>query len=146
MSENTTKNTYDEQLISAIQLRSHTVVSVALIEQAKVSIKTANFIANTVVVELESYLHGIEDVPILIKKQWPKTWWEHFKERWFPKWALKKWPVQYDIIWINERRFKRVCPHLQKENQSRHLKWLVTGDNDERYSNQKIYRSKRQGI
>jgi len=26
----------------------------------------------------------------------PKDWWEHLKERWFPKWALKKWPVRYE--------------------------------------------------
>jgi hypothetical protein len=23
----------------------------------------------------------------------PANWWEHFKERWFPAWALKRWPV-----------------------------------------------------
>lgn len=25
----------------------------------------------------------------------PADWWEHFKERWFPQWALKRWPVRY---------------------------------------------------
>ena len=31
----------------------------------------------------------------------PANWWEHFKQRWFPKWALKRWPVltiAYDAI------------------------------------------------
>ena len=23
----------------------------------------------------------------------PRDWWEAFKERWFPKWALRRWPV-----------------------------------------------------
>jgi hypothetical protein len=23
----------------------------------------------------------------------PANWWEHLKERWFPQWALKRWPV-----------------------------------------------------
>lgn len=23
----------------------------------------------------------------------PANWWEHFKQRWFPAWALKRWPV-----------------------------------------------------
>jgi hypothetical protein len=27
--------------------------------------------------------------------QAPRDWWEHFKERWFPAWALRRWPVQY---------------------------------------------------
>ena len=23
----------------------------------------------------------------------PANWWQHFKQRWFPRWALKRWPV-----------------------------------------------------
>jgi hypothetical protein len=30
--------------------------------------------------------------------QYPETWWEHFKQRWLPKWALKRWPVKYKVI------------------------------------------------
>jgi hypothetical protein len=26
--------------------------------------------------------------------EWPKDWREHFKQRWFPKWAVKRWPVK----------------------------------------------------
>lgn len=25
---------------------------------------------------------------------WPATWWEHVKQRWFPRWALARWPVK----------------------------------------------------
>lgn len=28
--------------------------------------------------------------------QTPQDWWEHLKERWFPRWALRRWPVQYE--------------------------------------------------
>jgi len=24
---------------------------------------------------------------------WPADWWQHFKQRFFPSWALKRWPV-----------------------------------------------------
>lgn len=27
--------------------------------------------------------------------QWPATWWDAFKQRWFPKWWLRRWPVRY---------------------------------------------------
>jgi len=27
---------------------------------------------------------------------YPADWWQAFKERWFPKWALVKWPVRYE--------------------------------------------------
>ncbi|WP_230677522.1 hypothetical protein, partial [Streptococcus pneumoniae] len=26
---------------------------------------------------------------------YPSDWWQAFKERWFPMWARKKWPVKY---------------------------------------------------
>lgn len=28
----------------------------------------------------------------------PADWWQAFKERWFPKWALKRWPVRNDKL------------------------------------------------
>ena len=28
--------------------------------------------------------------------QWPADWWQAFKERWFPAWAKRRWPVQYE--------------------------------------------------
>ena len=34
-------------------------------------------------------IDAVEDV------QWPADWWQHFKERWFPKWALRRFPVRY---------------------------------------------------
>jgi len=36
----------------------------------------------------------------------PANWWEHFKQRWFPAWALKRWPVltkHYDAAVILPR-------------------------------------------
>lgn len=29
------------------------------------------------------------------KVEYPANWWQHFKERFFPNWALEKWPVLY---------------------------------------------------
>ena len=26
---------------------------------------------------------------------YPKDWWEAFRSRWFPKWVLSRWPVEY---------------------------------------------------
>lgn len=28
----------------------------------------------------------------------PWTWWDAFKLRWFPKWALKRWPARYKTV------------------------------------------------
>jgi hypothetical protein len=36
--------------------------------------------------------------------EYPADWREAFKERWFPKWALKRWPVMYKVHHIEAQR------------------------------------------
>lgn len=26
----------------------------------------------------------------------PTSWWQHFKQDYFPRWALRRWPVRYN--------------------------------------------------
>lgn len=35
------------------------------------------------------------DVRKTFEYKYPADWWQAFKERWFPDWAKKRWPVQY---------------------------------------------------
>ena len=35
--------------------------------------------------------------------QWPRDWWQAFKERWYPEWAKARWPVQYKHCVITAR-------------------------------------------
>lgn len=34
----------------------------------------------------------------LCSYSWPTTWWDAVKARWFPAWALKRWPAVYDGV------------------------------------------------
>ena len=54
----------------------------------------------------------------------PLTWWDHFKERNFPGWALRRWPVVYREIVV---RWTRVCPHMKVPKDRDHLEFLVRG-------------------
>lgn len=45
--------------------------------------------------------------------RYPKNWIEAFKERWFPYWAKRKWPVQY-TEWRAD--FSFLYPDLQKHS------------------------------
>jgi len=38
----------------------------------------------------------------LLQRQWPLNWKEAVKERWFPAWMKRRWPVQYAHIEIRE--------------------------------------------
>jgi hypothetical protein len=37
---------------------------------------------------------------------YPRDWWNHTKKRWFPKWALSRWPVE--LTCHHERRYGKV--------------------------------------
>ena len=52
----------------------------------------------------------------------PSSWWEHFKESYFPAWALKCWPVQYTSMPFTSYR---VCPHSSENWPNRkHIEFL----------------------
>jgi hypothetical protein len=44
--------------------------------------------------------------------RWPANWKEAVKERWFPEWALRRWPVKYSS---KRMELKAVWPTLRME-------------------------------
>jgi len=75
--------------------------------------------------ELETYIMGLPKEKVSIHEQWPTTWWQAFKERWFPKWAKCKWPVQYKRIDVEQMIYLAVCPHLQCDENRTHLEFCA---------------------
>ena len=76
---------------------------------------------STIFLTKEAYvIHGHFDVP--------ETWWQHFKESYFPKWILKRFPVKTKKLKYTEN-YHRICPHMDipaKSNMERntHISWL----------------------
>lgn len=73
------------------------------------------FINHTVkelVVKLHAYTVGSHMRNIHVDHSCPENWWEAFKERWFPDWILRRWPLKYKVIRIHERIATKVCPHI----------------------------------
>ena len=91
----------------------------------RLKISVAEDLAGSLVCHLETYIHGMEDQKIYIHRQWPKDWWQAFKERWFAAWMKRRWPVEYKQIDIEERIFKSVCPHLVTDHAQKHLEFLT---------------------
>lgn len=55
-------------------------------------------------------------------KRYPSTWWDAFKDRWFPKFLKTRFPVSWD-----EFKIYNICPHIDipwHENQELHIKWM----------------------
>lgn len=71
-------------------------------------------------IELEGYLAAIGEDEVEVSR--PIDWWEAFKERWFPRWALRRWPVMRRVF--KRKVYAAVCPHHFHEPVGRHLCWL----------------------
>lgn len=81
-------------------------------------------------IQLESLVAGRRGERIDIDESWPADWWEAFRERWFPVWWLRRWPVKRKGVAVHKETW-RVCPHLNcgtVPQQRRHLEFLMLGD------------------
>jgi hypothetical protein len=52
-------------------------------------------VAPHIVAQVRGYIWGESVEPRTIKH--PRDWWQAFKERWSPRWALRRWPVVYTV-------------------------------------------------
>jgi hypothetical protein len=77
------------------------------------------------VVRMASYVLAMPKERIQIHEAWPEDWWQAFKERWFPGWALKRWPVKYRTIHVDEQKYGPVCPHLDVPGPGRHVEFML---------------------
>jgi hypothetical protein len=65
--------------------------------------------------------------------EWPDGWWQEFRERWLPRWWLRRWPVRMDsreVVTRVEHKHLRLCPHVDIPRGDRvHFAW-VSGANE----------------
>jgi hypothetical protein len=81
-------------------------------------------ITDCLLFSIQSYIVALPDQDIVFHYSHPRDWWEFFKHRFFPKWLLIKYPVQYTCIHQSEKRFKAVCPHVIMDKHATHLQWM----------------------
>lgn len=76
-----------------------------------------NIISNRIEFQLQGFIWGDESKEY--KATYPSDWKQAFKERWFPNWAKKKWPVVYTNFVVSARN---VYPDLKiSVPQERHI-------------------------
>ena len=54
-------------------------------------------------------------------------WWQAFRQRWLPRWWLRRWPVKVSRVALETVHY-RVCPHVRREPYQSHLHWLAVGE------------------
>jgi hypothetical protein len=59
--------------------------------------------------------------------RWPATWWQHFKQAWFPRWLLRRFPVvtATRVVKTKVVTAVNVCPHLTVDPERRHVEFLL---------------------
>lgn len=63
----------------------------------------------------------------------PLSWWDHFKDTFFPAWYLKKFPIKTKAIFTQAKKVRRVtetihvCPHIHTDDTRMHMEFMVKG-------------------
>jgi hypothetical protein len=75
--------------------------------------------------QLSQRIAALPEEEIRIFRRWPKTWWDAFKDHWFPLWAKTRWPIQWDEVNVREKRYGPVCTHLGTDPTEEHLRFIL---------------------
>lgn len=70
-----------------------------------------DFFTDDVIVDLRGYVWAqrIQNETAILTVEYPATWWQHFKQRWFPRWARRRWPVRMQT---KTREYEFTCHAL----------------------------------
>ena len=64
--------------------------------------------------------------------RFPSSPWQFFKQRYFPEWALERWPVQEtaETFTVAEHHHY-ICPHMVVDERDKHIMFMYEGVNSE---------------
>ena len=79
-----------EIILKKVKFGLTDAIDPVMIQDLKIS-HTADIVSDQIIGRIRYSLAGQEGREI----KFPKDWWEAFKERWFPKWLRRKYPVVY---------------------------------------------------
>lgn len=83
-----------------------------------------NELTGTMQVELQQFLAGCPRREHH-RERVPADWWQAFRERWFPAWWLRRYPLRTRTIIVRTTVWERICPHTQTDASKRHTMFLA---------------------
>lgn len=98
--------TYEQVVLQKIKLAAVRAMPDGMHDVlANATFKTKHqWMADCLVGEMRAYVWGMNEQRI--RAAWPADWWEAVKQRFAPKWFLRRWPVRFDSI--DEPQFEAV--------------------------------------
>ncbi len=77
------------------------------------------------VIELMSHVLAGPTQTVTLTLAVPADWWQAVRERFLPKWWLRRWPVRYRVEKAEQQVRMRCCPHMDIKTQRPHLEFLM---------------------
>lgn len=71
---------------------------------------------------VRGFILAEEDSLRHVEIRYPATWWQHFKQRWFPKRWLKRWPVREMVHTVD---VEVIYPYFRPALPMHHARLLV---------------------
>ena len=95
----------------SIELTAKKYMAMAVIPYAELSgckvdvTRAIKFTADDLIMKVSRrlWMHELEAVERTVT--YPKTWWDAFKERFFPCWAVRRWPCEYAEVVVRLKRY-----------------------------------------
>ncbi len=85
-----------EYVLHKVRLQTIKSVDTVLLD-TKVEIDDfSKAFGNMVKIHIQGYLWGQEEFKSDLVR-YPVDWWQHLKERFAPRWAVKRWPIVYMV-------------------------------------------------
>lgn len=83
----------DERLIEILTLMGQDLISQNMWSLGPTPTFVVRQRLEGLAIEIQSRICGEQVGQITLRA--PADWWQHFKERWAPRWWLRRWPVRY---------------------------------------------------
>lgn len=106
---------YTEVVLEKLKLGIQGAISPHLIEAYVEYADLEGLITDEIVYRVTGFVwsEGVQHVEI----KYPADWWQAFKERWFPPWLLKHYPVRYKYHVIDIKAiYPNFRPSIPKED------------------------------
>ena len=112
--------------LEKIRFGVRTQMSAELIDSMDLKI-LPGMLADMFTGNLQAFMWGNQITSTTQETAVPTTWWDAFKEVYFPNWLLDRFPMKTTTI-IIETKFMHVCPHLNiasRNDERIHMQFLT---------------------
>lgn len=122
----------EEIILQKIRFGVIETMDPSLLEEIKISEPLSDFVSNMITVRLKGFVYGVdiakeESTYHENEIEYPANWWEAFRERFFPEFWKRKYPIIYNEISTEvtiHQDFKNICPHIPKSLIKEHIYFL----------------------